>query len=108
MTQATEFVRACALDDVPDQGTFGVELNGVPLVIIRTGSEVFALDEFCTHEEVSLVDGDIYDHTVECWLHGSCFDIRSGKPTGPPASKPLSTYQVRIDGDDVYVALPAR
>jgi 3-phenylpropionate/trans-cinnamate dioxygenase ferredoxin component len=108
MAQATEFVRACALDDVPDQGTFGVELNGIPLVIIRTGGEVFALDEFCTHEEVSLVDGDIYDHTVECWLHGSCFDIRSGKPTGPPASKPLSTYQVRIDGDDVYVALPAR
>jgi 3-phenylpropionate/trans-cinnamate dioxygenase ferredoxin component len=108
MTEANEYTRVCALDDVPEQGTFGVELNGVPLVIVRTGGEVFALDEFCTHEEVSLVDGDIYDHTVECWLHGSCFDIRTGKPTGPPASKPLATYQVRIDGDDVYVAVSAR
>ncbi len=73
--------------------------------IVRSEGEVYALDEFCTHEEVSLVDGEIYDHTVECWLHGSCFDLRSGKPTGPPATKPLSTYQVRIDGDDVYVAV---
>jgi len=102
----TEFVRACALDEVPEQGTFGVELRGTPLVIVRSEGEIYALDEFCTHEEVSLVDGEIYDYTVECWLHGSCFDLRSGKPTGPPATKPLTTYQVRIDDGDVYVAVP--
>jgi len=102
----TEFVRACALDEVPEQGTFGVELRGTPLVIVRSEGEIYALDEFCTHEEVSLVDGEIYDYTVECWLHGSCFDLRSGKPTGPPATKPLTTYQVRIEDGDVYVAVP--
>jgi 3-phenylpropionate/trans-cinnamate dioxygenase ferredoxin subunit len=102
----SDFVRACSLADLPEQGTFGVELSGTPLVIVRSEGEVYALDEFCTHEEVSLVDGEIYDRTVECWLHGSCFDLSSGKPTGPPATKPLSTYQVRIDGDDVYVAVP--
>jgi 3-phenylpropionate/trans-cinnamate dioxygenase ferredoxin subunit len=48
----------------------------------------------------------VYDHTVECWLHGSCFDLRSGKPTGPPATAAVPTYQVKIDGDDVLVALP--
>jgi len=101
----TEFVRACALDEVPEQGTFGVELRGTPLVIVRSEGEIYALDEFCTHEEVSLVDGEIYDYTVECWLHGSCFDLRSGKPTGPPATKPLTTYQVRIEDGDVYVAV---
>jgi 3-phenylpropionate/trans-cinnamate dioxygenase ferredoxin component len=81
------------------------EANGVPLVIARSEGEVFALDEYCTHEDVSLADGEVYDHTVECWLHGSCFDLRTGKPTGPPASKPLGSYSVTIDGDDVYVAL---
>jgi 3-phenylpropionate/trans-cinnamate dioxygenase ferredoxin component len=104
----TTFVRVCAVDDVPDPGTLPVDLNGIPVVIVKSGGEIFALDEFCTHEEVSLADGEVYDHTVECWLHGSCFDLRSGKPTGPPASKPLATYQVRIDGDDVLVAAPAR
>jgi 3-phenylpropionate/trans-cinnamate dioxygenase ferredoxin component len=102
-----EFVRACSLNEIPELGTFGVELNGTPLVIVRAEGEVYALDEFCTHEEVSLADGEVYDHTLECWLHGSYFDLRSGKPTGPPATKPLNTYPVRIDANDVYVAVPA-
>jgi len=102
-----DFIRACAVADLPEQGTFAVELGGVPLVIVRSQGEVFALDEFCTHEDVSLADGEVYDHTVECWLHGSCFDLRTGKPTGPPASKALATYPVRIEGDDIYVSLSA-
>jgi 3-phenylpropionate/trans-cinnamate dioxygenase ferredoxin subunit len=102
----TEFARVCALEEIPEQGTFGVEVNGTPMVIVKSDGEVYALDEFCTHEEVSLVDGEIYDHTVECWLHGSCFDLRSGKPTGPPATKPLATYQIRVEDGDVYVAVP--
>ena len=103
----SDFVRACSLAELPEQGTFGVELNGTPLVIVRSEGDVYALDEFCTHEDVSLADGEVYDRTLECWLHGSCFDLRSGKPTSPPATKPLNTYPVRIDGNDVYVAVPA-
>ena len=106
MSEFARYVRICALDEVPEQGTFGVEVNGTPMVIVKSNGEVYALDEFCTHEEVSLVDGEIYDHTVECWLHGSCFDLRSGKPTGPPATKPLTTYQLRVEDGDVYVAVP--
>lgn len=101
-----QFVRACAVDDVADPGTLAVEVNGTPLVIVKSDGEIFALDELCTHEEVSLADGEVYDHTVECWLHGSCFDLRSGEPTGPPATQALATYSVRIDGDEVYVAVP--
>jgi len=102
-----EFLLACSLDEIPEPGALGVELNGAPLVIVRAEGEVYALDEFCTHEDVSLADGEVYDRTLECWLHGSCFDLRSGKPTSPPATKPLNTYPVRIDGNDVYVAVAA-
>jgi 3-phenylpropionate/trans-cinnamate dioxygenase ferredoxin component len=101
----TEFHRACALSDLPDEGALGVEVGGEPVCVVRAGGEVFALRDVCSHEEVPLSEGDIYDHTVECWLHGSCFDLRSGKPTGPPATKPVPTYQVKIDGDDVLVSL---
>jgi 3-phenylpropionate/trans-cinnamate dioxygenase ferredoxin subunit len=97
------FQRACALSDLPDTGAIGVEVAGVPVAVVRTGGEVFALHDVCSHEEVPLSEGEVYDHTVECWLHGSCFDLRSGKPTGPPASKPVVTYPVQIDGDDVLV-----
>ena len=108
MTEQSQFVRACSVAEVPEMGTVAVEPAGVPLVIVKIEGEIFALDEYCTHEEVSLADGEVYDHTIECWLHGSCFDLRTGKPTGPSASKALATYPVRIDGDDVLVALPAR
>ena len=43
--------------------------------------------------------------TLECWLHGSRFDLRTGEPSGPPAIVPIAVHTVRIEGDDVYVAL---
>jgi 3-phenylpropionate/trans-cinnamate dioxygenase ferredoxin subunit len=98
-------VRACALADVPEDGALGVEVSGTPVAIIRAGGEIFALHDVCSHEEVPLSEGDIYDNTVECWLHGSCFDLRTGEPTGPPATKPVATYPVQTYGDDVYVSL---
>ena len=73
--------------------------------IVRTGGEVFALRDVCSHAEVPLSEGEMNDHTVECWLHGSCFDLRTGKPTGLPATEPVPIYPVKIEGDDVYVAL---
>jgi len=100
------YTRACPLSDVPQEGAIGVELDGTPVAIIRTGGELFALYDVCSHEEVPLSEGDVYDHTVECWLHGSLFDLRSGEPTGPPATKPVPVYPVQAVGDDVYVALP--
>ena len=102
----SEFYRACAVSEVSEDGAVGVEIAGVPVAIIRAEGEIFALQDVCSHEEVPLSEGEVYDHTVECWLHGSCFDVRTGKPTGPPATKPVATYQVKIDGDDVLVALP--
>jgi 3-phenylpropionate/trans-cinnamate dioxygenase ferredoxin subunit len=102
----SEFVRACALSEVPQEGALGVEVAAVPVAIVRAEGEVYAIRDVCSHEEVPLSEGEVYDHTVECWLHGSCFDLRTGKPTGPPATQAVPVYQVKIDGDDVLVALP--
>jgi len=107
MSETTTFVRACALADVPEDGAIGVEIGGVPVAVVRAEGEVYALYDVCSHEEVPLSEGEVYDHTVECWLHGSCFDVRTGEPTGPPATVAVPTYPVKIDGDDVYVLLPA-
>ncbi len=105
-TVPANYLRACAVADVPEEGAVGVEVRGTPVAIIRAEGEFFALHDVCSHEKVPLSEGDVYDHTVECWLHGSCFDLRTGKPTGPPATRPVPTYPVKTEGDDVYVSLP--
>jgi len=82
-----------------------VEVEDTPVAIVRVGEDVFALRDVCSHAEVALSEGEVYDNTIECWLHGSCFDLRTGKPTNPPATQPVPTYRVKIEGDDVYVSL---
>jgi 3-phenylpropionate/trans-cinnamate dioxygenase ferredoxin subunit len=97
--------RVCALDDIPEEGALRVELGGKPLCIARSQGEVFAVSDICSHADVSLSEGDVEDGTVECWLHGSRFDLRTGAPTGLPATKPVATYPVTVEGDDVLVKM---
>jgi 3-phenylpropionate/trans-cinnamate dioxygenase ferredoxin subunit len=105
MSEDQQFTRACALSEVPAEGAIGVEVAGEPVAVVRAEGTVYAIRDVCSHAEVPLSEGEVYDHTIECWLHGSCFDLRSGKPTGYPATEPVPVYPVKIEGDDVYVAL---
>jgi 3-phenylpropionate/trans-cinnamate dioxygenase ferredoxin subunit len=99
----TEYVRACALSDLADGEALGVEVGEEPVAIVRTCGEVFAIRDVCSHAEVPLSEGEIDGRTIECWLHGSRFDLRTGKPTGMPATEPVPVYSVKIEGDDVLV-----
>ena len=100
-----EFTFACKLSALADNAAVGVELDGVLVCVAKTQGQVFALSDICSHADVNLSDGEVEDGTVECWLHGSRFDLRSGRPTGLPANRPVPTYPVKIDGDDVFVAV---
>ncbi|WP_046468516.1 non-heme iron oxygenase ferredoxin subunit [Allosalinactinospora lopnorensis] len=102
---STEFVKVCALSDIPEEGVLGVEIDDTPVALVRSEGEVFAVSDICSHAEVNLSEGEVEDGTIECWLHGSCFDLRSGAPINPPATTPVPTYVVKIDGDDVLVSL---
>ncbi len=97
------FERVCALADVPEQGAFAVELDGEPVAIVRDGGDVFAISDICSHADVALSQGEVENCEIECWLHGSRFDLRTGKPTGPPASTPVPVYPVEVSDGDVLV-----
>lgn len=99
------FVRACALSEVPDDGAVHVDIGETPVAVVRSEGEVYAIYDVCSHAYVPLSEGEVEDSEIECWLHGSCFDLRTGKPTGLPATKPVPVYAVRTEGDDVYVSL---
>jgi nitrite reductase/ring-hydroxylating ferredoxin subunit len=99
------FTRACALSDLSDGEPLAVEIGGEPVAIVRTDGEVYAIRDVCSHAEVALSEGEVDGCTIECWLHGSRFDLRTGKPTSMPATEPVPVYPVKIEGDDVLVAI---
>jgi 3-phenylpropionate/trans-cinnamate dioxygenase ferredoxin subunit len=90
---------------VADGAATRVEAGGSALCVIRIGDDFYALGDRCSHADVSLSEGDIdpEELTVECWKHGSTFSLTDGKPQCLPATKPVPTYDVRSEGDEIVV-----
>ena len=93
------FERACALSDVPLEEGLAVDVGDLTVAIARDGDEVYALQDLCSHAAVALSEGEVADCQIECWLHGSRFDLRTGKPTGLPATEPVATFPVEVRED---------
>jgi 3-phenylpropionate/trans-cinnamate dioxygenase ferredoxin subunit len=88
------------LDDGKPQG---VEIDDVEVVLVRQGDAVHALRDECSHATLALSEGEVTRKGIECWLHGSCFDLRTGAPSSLPATEPVDVYPVEIRDGDVYV-----
>ena len=97
------FERVCALDEVTADQGLAVTVGDLEVVVARNGDEVFALQNECSHAAVALSEGEVADCQIECWLHGSMFDLRTGKPTNFPATEPVATFPVDVRGTEVYV-----
>jgi len=97
------FERVCAATEVPEDEALAVTVGDLDLAIARDGEEFFAVQNLCSHAEVALSEGEVADCQIECWLHGSRFDLRTGKPTGLPATEPVSVFPVEVRADGVYV-----
>jgi 3-phenylpropionate/trans-cinnamate dioxygenase ferredoxin subunit len=95
--------RLCLLADVRDGSAVRVELSEVDVAVVRVGDEVFALEDVCSHAEFPLTEGEVDGETIECALHGSRFDLRTGKSLGPPATQPVRTYPVSVIDGDVFI-----
>jgi 3-phenylpropionate/trans-cinnamate dioxygenase ferredoxin subunit len=69
--------------------------------------DFYAIGDRCSHADFSLAEGEVYpeEREIECWKHGSTFSLIDGKPQSLPATKPVPTYEVRVDGDDVMVVI---
>jgi 3-phenylpropionate/trans-cinnamate dioxygenase ferredoxin subunit len=97
------FERACAVGDVPTDEAIGVQLGDLEVAVARQGDEFFAIQDLCSHAAVPLSEGEVADGTVECWLHGSRFDLRTGRPTGLPATERVATFRTDVRDGIVYV-----
>jgi 3-phenylpropionate/trans-cinnamate dioxygenase ferredoxin subunit len=102
-------ITVCAVADLPEGEVVRVESRAglsAPIAVFHVGGEFFAIDDTCTHQDASLADGFLEDDcTVECPLHASCFDLRTGQPSGPPARLPVRTHAVVVKDDTVFVVV---
>ncbi|HEX3446047.1 MAG TPA: bifunctional 3-phenylpropionate/cinnamic acid dioxygenase ferredoxin subunit [Chthoniobacterales bacterium] len=73
------------------------------IAVFNVGGTLFAISDICTHAEASLSEGRVDGETVECPLHGACFDLRTGEALTPPAVEPVPTFPVVVQGDAIYV-----
>lgn len=83
----------CELSEEVQLGLFKHEEDG----------KFYAVEIWCSHQKVSLMNGDLEDHELMCPLHGACFDIRTGKHLCLPAVKPIKSYPVKVEDDKIFV-----
>ncbi len=97
------FRRAASTEDFSSGNVRKVEIDGSQIMIIRLGDSFHALDSTCTHEDADLSRGILSGNSIVCPLHLSRFNVETGDVENPPATEPLRTYSVRVDGNEIYV-----
>lgn len=95
----------CSFDEITDGGVRKVDVEGVPVSVVRIGSDVYALADTCTHANVSLADGEVWcdELELECPKHGSAFSLVTGEPSTLPATQPVEVYDAEVVDGSVVV-----
>jgi 3-phenylpropionate/trans-cinnamate dioxygenase ferredoxin subunit len=97
-------IRICAVDDIRAGKAIRVKLGEQAIAIVKTKSgEIKAIDDKCSHGEISLSEGFVEGNTIECWAHGAKFSLDTGEALTLPAFEPVSVYPVLIEDDTIYL-----
>jgi nitrite reductase/ring-hydroxylating ferredoxin subunit len=99
------FSKVATVGEVGDGQMTSVSPEGEAVLLARIGEDYFAINNVCTHFFTLLTDGEIFPDTceVQCPLHDSRFNLKTGDPTEPPAEDPEEVYAVKVDGDDILI-----
>lgn len=98
-------IAVCKVGDVQPGSAIRIDKDGHRLAVVRIGDDWYAIGDRCSHAEASLAEGEVWpdECEIECPKHGSAFSLKTGEPFTLPATQPVPTYTVRVDGDDVLV-----
>ena len=99
------FVAVARLDEVPAGAKKLVEIDGKSILLCHTRDRVYAVRNLCSHAYEALADGRMKNGWIACPVHGARFDLETGAAMNPPATMPIETFEVRIEGDTIEVAV---
>ena len=89
--------------DIPSGEARVFEVDGLTLAVANVDGRFYAIDNVCTHDEGPLGSGELQGFAIECPRHGARFDIRTGAVLAMPATSPVATWQVKLEGDEIKV-----
>lgn len=99
------WIKVAKITEVSDRQIRSFSASGRKIAIAHLGPEFFAIDDVCTHAQCSLGEGSLIEQEVECPCHGSRFDVKSGAVRFLPATVPVATYPVKVEGEDILVEI---
>lgn len=102
-----EWITVCMEADVPPGHAARIEIGDTPIALFNVNGAFYCLDDTCSHAEASLSDGDLDTRkcVIECPLHGSAFDLRTGEPLSLPAVEPVNTHPVEVVNGELRIAI---
>lgn len=83
----------------------GYMVAGEAIAVYNVGGEFFATRDCCSHQEARLSRGFLLDDIVECPLHGAKFNVKTGVAVSLPATRAITTYQLKITNEEIYIFL---
>ncbi|MFZ8909859.1 MAG: non-heme iron oxygenase ferredoxin subunit [Candidatus Nanopelagicales bacterium] len=89
----------CAKSDIPEGAALRVTVGDYAVALAHCDGEIRGVLDVCSHADVALSEGEVDDCSIECWLHGSRFDLRTGEALSLPATAPVPVFDVVVDGD---------
>jgi len=94
----------CNANEIQVKQALRILIGDYPVAIVKDSmGEIHAIGDTCSHADISLSEGEVEGCAIECWGHGSQFDLRTGQPLQLPAYDPVPVFALVLDGDDVYV-----
>jgi len=97
------FVKVARVEEVLEGKLIESKASENLILLTRISGKIYAIDSRCSHLKLSMAKGVIEGNVLTCPHHGSEFDITTGANLKGPAKKPIQTYEVKIEGDDVFV-----
>ncbi|MCX7671222.1 MAG: non-heme iron oxygenase ferredoxin subunit [Anaerolineae bacterium] len=101
----SDYVKVAQKADIPAGTHKIVEVDGIEVVVVNLDGAFYAMENVCTHDGGPLGEGELEGCQLICPRHGARFDVRTGAALTMPAVEPAPTYEVRVEGDDILVAI---
>jgi 3-phenylpropionate/trans-cinnamate dioxygenase ferredoxin subunit len=89
--------------DIEDSRSLSADIDGFPILVVRCGPDLYAIEDRCTHDGEALEGAEIESCQIICPRHGAHFCVRTGEALTPPAYEPLRTFKVRVENGRVLV-----